>query len=95
MQQKQLLIYKKGSVKMIEIIFRNLFILYLGTLLRFLFHRVIKRKKISYHQILNGIEHEKTKEDEIFNIRNEFINRLYGLGFLLFVVVIIIIIQWR
>lgn len=79
---------------MITDILKNIFILQLGALLRFLFYYFVKRnKQVTYHSILNGKDKEKTKADEIFNIRNEFINRLYALGFLLIIVVFIIIFQ--
>jgi hypothetical protein len=79
---------------MITDILKNIFILQLGALLRFLFYYFVKRnKQVTYHSILNGKDKGKTKADEIFNIRNEFINRLYALGFLLIIVVFIIIFQ--
>ncbi len=79
---------------MITAILKNIFILQLGVLLRFLFYYFVKRnKQVTYYSILNGRDKEKTKADEIFNIRNEFINRLYALGFLLIIVVFIIIFQ--
>ena len=79
---------------MITVILKNIFILQLGALLRFLFYYFVKRnKQVTYHSILNGKDKGKTKADEIFNIRNEFINRLYALGFLLIIVVFIIIFQ--
>ena len=79
---------------MINFILKNLFILYLGASLRFLFHRFIKQnKQITYYDILHGIEKERTKEDEIFNAKNEFINRIYAYGFLLIVVIIIVILS--
>ena len=79
---------------MITDILKNIFILQLGALLRFLFYYFVKRnKQVTYYSILNGRDKEKTKADEIFNIRNEFINRLYALGFLLIIVVFIIIFQ--
>ena len=79
---------------MITAILKNIFILQLGVLLRFLFYYFVKRnKQVTYYSILNGRDKEKKKADEIFNIRNEFINRLYALGFLLIIVVFIIIFQ--
>jgi len=81
---------------MIELIFRNLFILYLGAFIRFLFHRFIKNnKQITFNFILNGIDKEKIKEDEIFNARNELMNRLYAFAFFIFIIIIIIISQWK
>jgi hypothetical protein len=51
---------------MITDILKNIFILQLGALLRFLFYYFVKRnKQVTYHSILNGKDKGKTKADEI------------------------------
>lgn len=59
---------------MIELILRNLFILYIGACVRYLLLRIFKGEK-KFSSILHGIP-EKNKTDEKLNVENEFINRL-------------------
>lgn len=49
---------------MITDILKNIFILQLGALLRFLFYYFVKRnKQVTYHSILNGKDKGKTKNE--------------------------------
>lgn len=59
--------------------------------------RLIRRNKkdITYNKLLRGIDPVRTKEDEIYNKKNEFINRMYSLTFLFLVVILIIVLTWR
>ncbi len=83
-------------MKIIELILRNLFILQLGILIRLAYLRLIKKNtKVTYSKLLHGIDPVKTKEDEIFNTRNEFVNRIYSLVFLFLLVVIIVLLTWK
>lgn len=75
---------------MTELIFRNIMILRLGTLLRYLYLRFIKKNKsASYKQLLNQKCTGDIKKDEINTFNNEIINRLYALVFLIVIVIII------
>ena len=61
-----------------ELLLRNLLILYLGVSLRFLFYKIIKRRDVDFQRLLHGIKCPKNKNDEIFNYKNDFTNRLYA-----------------
>ena len=74
----------------IDILCRNLIVLYLGTSIRYVVNCMSKSKK-SFRTILYGVT-EKCKEDEISNINNEFVNRIYGIVGLIIIVIIIVLI---
>lgn len=65
-------------------------VLYLGAFIRYLFQCISKReKRASLNSILHGMT-EKTKEDEIANVNNQFRNRMYGFGALVLIVIFLI-----
>ena len=74
----------------IDILCKNLIVLYLGAFIRYVVNCMSKSKK-SFQTILYGVT-EKTKEDEISNINNEFVNRIYGIVGLTIIVIIIVLI---
>lgn len=74
----------------IDIFCRNLIVLYLGAFIRYVVNCMLKSKE-SFQTILHGVT-EKSKEDEISNINNEFVNRIYGIVGLIIIVVIIVLI---
>ena len=74
----------------IDILCRNLIVLYLGAFIRYVVNCMLKSKK-SFQAILYGVP-EKSKEDEISNINNEFVNRIYGIVGLIIIVIIIVLI---
>ena len=76
-----------------ELLLRNLLILYLGVSLRFLFYKIIKRRDVDFQRLLHGIKCPKNKNDEIFNYKNDFSNRLYAIIFIISIVIIIGLIQ--
>lgn len=62
---------------MTEYILKNIFALYLGGSLRYVYLRYIRRdKNATYAKVLHGIPNPKTKEDDNFNLKNEMKNRL-------------------
>lgn len=77
--------------KIQEFIIRNTFFFYFGAALRYCYLRFLKKRKISFRKVLNGIEKPKTKEDEIYNMSNEFKNRLFAIAFLSLVVIILVL----
>lgn len=76
-----------------ELLFRNRLILYLGVSLRYFLLRVIRRRNVNFHSLLHGIKCPKDKEDETFNISNEFTNRLYAITFIVLIVIVIALVQ--
>lgn len=79
---------------MLDLIFKNLLILYVGVGLRYLYYKLFKKNNyIKYSQLLYGIKNPKTKDEEIQNKKNEFINRLYSIFTLSLIVLVIAIIQ--
>ena len=81
---------QEKKMAIIDILCRNLLVLYLGAFIRYVVNRMLKSKK-SFHTILYGVT-EKSKEDEISNINNEFVNRIYGIVGLIIIVIIIVLI---
>lgn len=71
-----------------EYIFQNLLLLHLGTRLRFIWLRYIRRKDVSYSSLSEG-----SKKNELQQFENEMANRLCGCGFLVFVVLLIVLLQ--
>lgn len=79
---------------MLELIFKNLITLHIGIFIRYLFLRYIKKNRdISYKQLLIGEKNKRNdiKEDEINCFNNEIKNRLYGITFLIIIVIVIIV----
>lgn len=82
--------------KLFELFLKNLIILHIGVTLRFIYLRFLKNNnKITYSKLLKGIEPVKSKEDDLYNIKNQTLNRLYALIFLFAIVIIFIIVKWR
>ena len=68
---------------------RNVIILRMGTGLRYLWLRFIKRRKVSYRSLYEG---KKTKKaNDLHNFENEMANRMCGCGFILFLIFLIIL----
>lgn len=76
---------------MIEYLFRNLFELYSGACVRFLYLRYIKRKDVHFKELLHPIKKVKTKDDEINVFMNEMTNRSYGCLLLMLLVILSLI----
>lgn len=76
-----------------ELLFRNRLVLYLGVFLRYFLLKVIRRRNVDFQSLLHGIKCPKDKEDETFNISNEFTNRLYAIAFIVLIVIIIAFVQ--
>ena len=64
-----------------DLLFRNRLILYVGVSLRYFLLKVIRRRNVDFQSLLHGIKCPKDKENENFNISNEFTNRLYAITF--------------
>ena len=64
-------------------------VLLTGISVRYLYLRFIRRKKVTYSELKNGISN-KANQDDMENVNNEFANRAYGCGFLMFVVMLIV-----
>ncbi len=68
---------------------RNLLILYLGTFIRFVYLRFIKRKDVRFKELLDPVKESKIKKDDEMDIfTNEMANRSYGCIFLMIIVAI-------
>lgn len=76
-----------------DLLFKNRLILYLGVSLRFFLLRVIRRRNVDFQSLLHGKKCPKDKEDETFNISNEFTNRLYAITFIVLIVIVIAFVQ--
>ena len=63
-----------------------------GISVRYLYLRFIRRKKVTYSELKNGISN-KANQDDMENVNNEFANRAYGCGFLMFVVLVIVLLS--
>lgn len=67
-------------------------VLHTGISVRYLYLRFIRRKKVTYSELKNGISN-KANQDDMENLNNEFANRAYGCGFLMFVVLVIVLLS--
>ena len=67
-------------------------VLHTGISVRYLYLRFIRRKKVTYSELKNGISN-KANQDDMENVNNEFVNRAYGCGFLMFVVLVIVLLS--
>lgn len=67
-------------------------VLLTGISVRYLYLRFIRRKKVTYSELKNGISN-KANQDDMENVNNEFANRAYGCGFLMFVVLVIVLLS--
>jgi len=75
-----------------KLFFGNMIVLYTGVSVRYLYLRFIRRKKVTYSELKNGISN-KANQDDMENVNNEFANRAYGCGFLMFVVLVIVLLS--
>ena len=75
-----------------KLFFGNMIVLHTGISVRYLYLRFIRRKKVTYSELKNGISN-KANQDDMENVNNEFANRAYGCGFLMFVVLVIILLS--
>ena len=74
---------------MSDLLFRNLLVLYLGTFIRFVYLRFIKRKDVRFKELLDLVKEGKIKKDDEMDIfTNEMANRSYGCIFLMIIVAI-------
>jgi len=74
---------------MSDFLFRNLQVLYLGTFIRFVYLRFIKRKEVRFKELLDLVKESKIKKDDEMDIfTNEMANRSYGCIFLMIIVTI-------
>ena len=70
-----------------EYLFRNLLVLYLGTFIRFVFLRYIRRKDVRFKELLHPAQEGKIDKDNGLDIfTNEMANRSYGCFFLIIIV---------
>ena len=67
-------------------------VLHTGISVRYLYLRFIRRKKVTYSELKNGISN-KANQDDMENVNNEFANRAYGCGFLMFVVLVLVLLS--
>ena len=75
-----------------KLFFGNMIVLHAGVSVRYLYLRFIRRKKFTYSELKNGISN-KANQDDMENVNNEFANRAYGCGFLMFVVLVIVLLS--
>lgn len=75
-----------------KLFFGNMAVLYTGVSVRYLYLKFIRRKKVTYSELKNGISN-KANQDDMENVNNEFANRAYGCGFLMFVVLVIVLLS--
>ena len=75
-----------------KLFFGNMIVLHTGISVRYLYLRFIRRKKVTYSELKNGISN-KANQDDMENVNNEFANRAYGCGFLMFVVLVIVLLS--
>ena len=75
-----------------KLFFGNMIVLLTGISVRYLYLRFIRRKKVTYSELKNGISN-KANQDDMENVNNEFANRAYGCGFLMFVVLVIVLLS--
>ena len=74
---------------MSDFLFRNLLVLYLGTFIRFVYLRFIKRKQVRFKELLDLVKESKIRKDDEMDIfTNEMANRSYGCIFLMIIVAI-------
>ncbi len=82
---------------MFDLIVKNLFTLYLGASIRFVWFRIILRRKVSFDEILNGVENKKANysEKELDNMRSGFMNRVVGVVFIMILILLIVYLSDR
>lgn len=77
-------------MRILNLILGNVFILYLGTSVRFLYKKYLKREQgVTFKKVYKGPEKLSSKSEEIEDFNNEMANRMVGV-FTLFAFVIIL-----
>ena len=74
-----------------KLLFGNMIVLYTGVSVRYLYLRYIRRKKVTFSELKNGITNPKANQDKMDNVNNEFANRAYGCVTLCILIIIIVI----
>jgi len=71
---------------------RNILILYMGTFIRYIIKRYIRRdKNIKFKELLLGYKFKKNSDDvNADSVMNEFINRLYAFAIIIIVILVYI-----
>lgn len=74
---------------------RNILILYLGTFLRYIIKRYIRRdNNIKFKELLHGNKFKKKFDDvNADSVMNEFINRLYAFALIIIVILAYILLK--
>ncbi len=75
-----------------KLFFGNMIVFHTGISVRYLYLRFIRRKKVTYSELKNGISN-KANQDDMENVNNEFANRAYGCGFLMFTILVIVLLS--
>lgn len=77
-------------MRILNLILGNVFILYLGTNVRFLYKKYLNREQgVTFKKVYKGPEKLISKSEEIEDFNNEMANRMVGV-FTLFAFVIIL-----
>lgn len=74
---------------------RNILILYIGTFIRYIIKRYIRRdKNIKFKELLLGYKFKKNSDDvNADSVMNEFINRLYAFAIIIIVILVYIFLK--
>ena len=74
---------------------RNILILYMGTFIRYIIKRYIRRdKNIKFKELLLGYKFKKNSDDvNADSVMNEFINRLYAFALIIIVILAYILLK--
>jgi hypothetical protein len=74
---------------------RNILILYMGTFIRYIIKRYIRRdKNIKFKELLLGYKFKKNSDDvNADSVMNEFINRLYAFAIIIIVILVYIFLK--
>ena len=74
-----------------KLFFGNIIVLYTGVSVRYLYLRFIRRKKVTFSELKNGISNPKANQDDMENVNNEFANRAYGCVTICIVIIILVV----
>ena len=74
---------------------RNILILYMGTFIRYIIKRYIRRdKNVKFKELLLGYKFKKNSDDvNADSVMNEFINRLYAFAIIIIVILVYIFLK--
>lgn len=74
---------------------RNILILYMGTFIRYIIKRYIRRdKNIKFKELLLGYKFKKNSDDvNADSVMNEFINRLYAFAIIIIVILVYVLLK--